>query len=500
LRKMYDTDHLFVTFFQNISIMVSVMYLASLVYKFSVYRLSPAWKEALFILLAIGSGWITMRYGLVISDSARFDLRFMAIIVAPMFVRRQRSILIIGLGIGVGRLTFGLDLAAAVGFVNIIAMSLLCIAVVRWAERRKKGFYAKMTAIIVSIHLAHVVVIALSGVLPPRFYLLHVAPGSIVLGLALSFGFVLIVRELTVEAERKFQLKVYNDRLIEQNVIAEQRAAELQAAKKELEQKNEQLLLASRYKTDFLANMSHELRTPLNSMLALSQMLEDNPEGRLSSEEVRYASIIHSSGKDLLGMINEVLDLSKIEAGRMDLHITAFSVSDMLEHLNCSFGPLAAQRGLQFTVSEGAGVPGTIFADGQRLQQILQNMLSNALKFTERGRIGLSVYPVECARGGSAGTARSERWLAFSVDDTGIGIPEDKREAIFEAFFQADGTISRQYGGTGLGLAISRRFAALMGGWIGLESEEGAGSRFTLYLPWEVVTGGEIEAFGHAYG
>ncbi len=204
----------------------------------------------------------------------------------------------------------------------------------------------------------------------------------------------------------------------------------------ELEKKNEQVMLASRYKSEFLANMSHELRTPLNSMLVLSQLLEENSDGNLSADEVRYAQIIHTSGKDLLKLINEVLDMSKIESGHMDTHRTEYDITELLLYLNDSFEPLALQKNIQLRVERCDGVPEAIHADGQRILQILTNMLANAIKFSQDGRIVLKVYHEPYLQGIVNGENITGEWLAFSVEDNGIGIPADKHTSIFDAFQQ----------------------------------------------------------------
>ncbi|MFL5345206.1 MAG: response regulator [Hyalangium sp.] len=251
----------------------------------------------------------------------------------------------------------------------------------------------------------------------------------------------------------------------------------------------EQLALASRYKSEFLANMSHELRTPLNSLLILAKVLSENAERRLSPREVEYAKTIHASGTDLLHLINEVLDLSKVEAGKMRVEPADVSLSEVKEFVERSFRHVAEHKGLGFSVSLGAGLSSGLYTDPQRLNQVLKNLLSNAFKFTHSGRVELRVTPVEhpSRRFESEVLKRAERVLAFSVVDTGIGIPADKQRLIFEAFQQADGTTSRKYGGTGLGLSISLAMTRLLGGELYVDSQLGQGSTFTLYLPQRYI-------------
>ncbi|MCY1270191.1 Sensor histidine kinase RcsC [compost metagenome] len=257
--------------------------------------------------------------------------------------------------------------------------------------------------------------------------------------------------------------------------------SERKAAEQQLRDQAEQLMLANRYKSEFLANMSHELRTPLNSILILSDQLRQNMAGNLSEKQTRHADIIHRSGSDLLQLINDVLDLSKVEAGRMQLRLEPLNVQDMLAELDGSLRPMAEIKGLRLSTHVQAGVPRVIHSDRVRLHQILRNLLSNALKFTEHGEVELSVELDPAA-------AIDEREvLCFSVRDTGIGIPEDQHERIFQAFQQIDGSTSRRFGGTGLGLAITRQLVLALDGDITLESVPGRGSRFIVRMPVAVA-------------
>ena len=262
------------------------------------------------------------------------------------------------------------------------------------------------------------------------------------------------------------------------NTQLEEQAQQLEAQRDDLarfsaavELKARELEQASQYKSDFLANMSHELRTPLNSLLILSKLLGDNPAGNLTDEQVKFAHTIQSSGNDLLNLINDVLDLSKIEAGHLQIRPETVSLSRLTAELGQLFQPIATERKLQLVIAVAPGCPDAITTDRQRLEQILKNLLSNAFKFTEAGTVNLSVRRVGSDR------------IALAVTDSGIGIAEDQQAGIFEAFRQADGTISRKYGGTGLGLSISRELARLLGGAITLESTPGKGSTFTITIP-----------------
>ncbi|WP_247746592.1 HAMP domain-containing protein, partial [Streptomyces oryzae] len=262
-----------------------------------------------------------------------------------------------------------------------------------------------------------------------------------------------------------------------------QRSDELQRTNAELEEKAALLASSSQYKSEFLANMSHELRTPLNSLLILARLLADNPDGRLSEQEVDFATTIYRSGSDLLQLINDILDLSKVEAGRMDVRPKKLPLTKLLDYVHATFRPVTVDRGLAFDIGVGENVPRELYSDEQRIQQVLRNLLSNAVKFTSSGGVELRVDLVSGERFSEPTLRDAESVVAFSVKDTGTGIPPEKLSVIFEAFQQSDGTTSRRYGGTGLGLSISREIAGLLGGRIDVESTEGVGSRFTLYIP-----------------
>jgi CheY-like chemotaxis protein len=262
-----------------------------------------------------------------------------------------------------------------------------------------------------------------------------------------------------------------------------------------MEEKAEQLALTSKYKSEFLANMSHELRTPLNSMLILSRQLAENNDDNLSEKQVQFAETIHSSGSDLLSLINDILDLSKIESGMMGIEVSEVSVADVAKQLERSFHQLAKDKNLEFLIEPAEDLPPTIRTDDKRLQQILMNLLSNAFKFTEEGKVVLRVAPAPQDESYHLDSlTRAENVVAFSVSDTGIGIPTEKQRIIFEPFQQADGTTTRKYGGTGLGLSISREIARLLGGEIRVISTPGEGSTFTFYLPRNYVPAGATTA------
>jgi signal transduction histidine kinase/ActR/RegA family two-component response regulator len=288
------------------------------------------------------------------------------------------------------------------------------------------------------------------------------------------------------------QLQEKARQLSEQMHQVEFKNREIEQARAALEEKAEQLSLSSRYKSEFLANMSHELRTPLNSLLILARLLADNVGGNLTPKQVEFARTIHSSGAELLALINDILDLAKIESGTVTLNIAQERFADVSEYCERTFRQVADDKALEFSVAVDPQLPVSIETDGKRVQQIITNLLSNAFKFTSRGRVVLQIDAA--TRGWSAGhpvLEQAAQVVGFSVSDTGIGIPPNKQRLIFEAFQQADGTTSREYGGTGLGLSISRELARLLGGEIRVTSTPGQGSTFTLYLPLHYEAGGE---------
>jgi HAMP domain-containing protein/signal transduction histidine kinase/CheY-like chemotaxis protein len=289
------------------------------------------------------------------------------------------------------------------------------------------------------------------------------------------------MRRTNLELEEKARL------LAEQNRKVEEKNREVEQARIAVEEKAQQLALISTYKSEFLANMSHELRTPLNSLLILAKLLAENNEMNLSSKQVEYAKTIHASGGDLLALINEILDLSKVEAGKMQIEPRTVPFDDIVDFVERSFRPVADQKGLALHIECAPDLPATMRTDPQRLQQVLKNLLSNAFKFTDEGSVTLLVAVADTRAFATRTLGHAEHVIAFAVTDTGIGIPKDKQRIIFEAFQQADGTTSRHYGGTGLGLSISREISRLLGGEIRVVSQPGTGSTFTLFLPDEYV-------------
>jgi HAMP domain-containing protein/CheY-like chemotaxis protein/signal transduction histidine kinase len=290
------------------------------------------------------------------------------------------------------------------------------------------------------------------------------------------------LQQTNEELEEKARL------LQSQNEEVERKNREVENAKRQLEEKARQLALTSKYKSEFLANMSHELRTPLNSLLILAKLLADNPDNNLSAKQVDFAKTIHGSGQDLLTLINDILDLSKIESGMMNINLGDVSFGEITETTEKTFRQVANDKGLAFDIDRAPNLPRAVHTDATRLHQVLKNLLGNAFKFTEKGGVTLTME--SATTGWSHGHETLDRAagvIAFRVKDTGIGIAEEKQRLIFEAFQQADASTTRKYGGTGLGLSISREIARLLGGEIKVESSEGEGSTFTLYLPASYV-------------
>jgi len=291
------------------------------------------------------------------------------------------------------------------------------------------------------------------------------------------------------------ELRVSNDELAQKQISLQKQKDEIETSQKKLTVKAKELTLASKYKSEFLANMSHELRTPLNSLLLLSKGLADNRKGNLNESEVEDARIIHDGGHSLLSLINDILDLSKVEAGKLNVHIEELSIKTLVNNLKKMFNPVANSRSLEFKIELADGVPKTIISDRQRVEQILRNLLSNAMKFTEQGCVTLSIDLAKADTRFVHSDLCADRAIGLSIIDTGIGIPSHKIQEIFEAFQQEDGSTSRKFGGTGLGLTIARELTRLLGGEIQLQSKQGEGSCFTLYLPYELTQSSLDENF-----
>ncbi|TDF97154.1 sensor histidine kinase [Paenibacillus piri] len=460
-------------FIMNICILTTLTYTAMLVHKYVLSQASGLLKYVFSVVLAIGAGWLTMYFSFNLGPDIKFDLRFVPLIICTLAYSNPLTLLVIGAGIGAARLTFGLQSAAWAGCWNLVLLGVLCMILNIVLKRVGWRFWEKMTVIIVSVNLMNCLNVAMLGTIPFHLFVTDIAPIILPISIVLSGFFVFMLRDFQIERLRVAELQFAHDSLQKQT-------DQLMEARQALEEKAGQLMLSSQYKSEFLANMSHELRTPLNSIIALSQFISDQekPTGE-QSETSEYAAIIHASGQELLRLIDDILDLSKVEAGRMEILNEEVIISEVTYVLQYHFRHMAEQKGLQFTVQLEPELPAFIYTDALRLQQILRNLLSNAFKFTATGSVKLHVWKPEREQTGHPGS-----WIAFSVRDTGIGIAEPMQEPIFEAFQQADGSISRKYGGTGLGLSISRALAELLGGYLELSSAAGEGSTFTLFLPY----------------
>ncbi|MDF2959351.1 MAG: sensor histidine kinase [Paenibacillus sp.] len=459
-------------FIINICILTTLTYTAMLVHKYLLSQASGVLKYVFSVLLAISAGWLTMVFSFNLNSDVKFDLRLVPLIICTLAYSNPLTLLVIGVGIGLARLTFGLQPAAWVGCWNLMLLGLLCMGLNIWLRRMKWSFWAKMTVIILAVNIVNCINIAIFGTIPRKTYITEFVPVILPVSIVLSAYFVFMLRDFHIERRRVADVQIAHDSLQKQT-------GQLIETRKILEEKARQLMLSSQYKSEFLANMSHELRTPLNSIIALSQFIGEQDKQGESSETAEYAAIIHSSGQELLRLIDDILDLSKVEAGRMEILNEEVIIEEVIYVMQHHFRHVAEQKGLDFAIRLDPELPPIIYTDALRLQQILRNLLSNAFKFTANESVKLDVWKTAAGHLGLTGD-----WWAFSVSDTGIGIPEHMREPIFEAFQQADGSISRKYGGTGLGLSISRALAGLLGGHLELTSAAGKGSTFTLYLPY----------------
>ncbi|UQZ34644.1 sensor histidine kinase [Paenibacillus sp. PK3_47] len=458
-------------FFVNTAILITLAYLANLIYKHTITYAPDRIKKISWVVLAIFAGWISSIFGYRIEENVIFDLRFVPLIISALAYPQPFILIIIGVGTGLTRLTFGVNEAAVAGVLNLSILGFVCAALSLWMQKSNASAGYKRIMTILVVCVINQINILVFGVIPAREYITDIMPLTFPAGIILSMLFALIIRDFQLELLRTGQI-------VRANELLSAQTEQLHKNKIVLEERAKLLSQASQYKSEFLANMSHELRTPLNSIINLSQLIEEQDDSQSREETREYAAIIHRSGQDLLTLINDILDMSKVEAGKLEIVKEELNVSEIPELLSQQFRVAAQQKGLEFKISMHADVPPVICSDPQRVQQILRNLLSNAIKFTMTGYVSLNVRVSEEQEG-----ELRRRWIVFEVEDTGIGISAEKHELIFGAFQQADRMITRQYGGTGLGLSISNDLAGLLGGYITLQSEENQGSRFALYLP-----------------
>jgi signal transduction histidine kinase len=488
-------------FFVNISLLITLAYLFNLGYKYIFQHTSNRIKYILTISVFILAGMITMIFGLRMDQESFVDLRLVPAIVAVLVFPSAWAVVIICFGIGLACLGMNFDALGFSSFLNITLIGLAGAALQRWLKSVSWRFFWKSFIAVAGMNVLYSAGTFLSLSFIPSMTFYHywhsidmcVFPFRLVL----SGLFIFIIRDF-----QKEQLRV--DGLRTMNLLLRRQSRESRIAKREVEEKARELMLASKYKSEFLANMSHELKTPLNSIILLSQLIKDNEEERYEGEELRYADLINGAGNELLQLINDILDLSKVEAGKMDVFFEQVSLHDLIQILHQQFLPLAERKKLAFEIDIAPHVPLMIKTDALRLNQILRNLLVNAFKFTERGSIKLLVR-FEGGHGSALErTLPGRHWMrnlnlaawgipvkkripaqriSFIVVDTGIGIEPEKQQQIFEAFAQEDGAINRKYGGTGLGLSISLQLSRLLGGSLSLESVKGEGSKFMLKLP-----------------
>lgn len=458
-------------FVLNMGMLITIAYLASVFYKYVVIRASSRVKQICSLFVLIFAGWISTVFGFQLNDEVVFDLRFVPLIVAVLTYRQPYSVIIVGVGIGLTRLTFGINDATVAALINMSILGVLCAGLNIWMRRSDYRLIVKGVIVILIVNVVNSVNIAIVGVIPATYFFSHIMPYTLPVGILLSLIFSFILRDFQNEQNRILLIQSTNRLLSVQK-------EELQKAQIVLEDRAKQLSIASQYKSEFLANMSHELRTPLNSVINFAQMIGENGDTIEQEDVVRFATMIEHSGQELLTLINDILDLSKVEAGRLDIVLEDISIAQLTEDAMNHFQLVAEKKGVELQLVKKPGLPETLWSDPQRVQQILRNLMSNAIKFTHRGKVTLTVSTKQMKKSGIL-----NQWIVFSVQDTGIGIAEDKHQSIFEAFQQADGSITRKFGGTGLGLSISRDLARLLDGSIELKSAEGKGSTFSLYLP-----------------
>ncbi|GGN99717.1 ATP-binding protein [Saccharibacillus kuerlensis] len=456
-------------FVQNMAVLVTCAYIANLIYKYMIFRTSGLVKYISSVLLLIAGGWAAMLFGFPLLEGVILDMRLVPLLIAIFVYKRPPIVFLVGLGIGLTRFIFGWNEAAVAGFINLTLLGVAGALLNVWLRRKTWSFGRQVSIVIVLMNLLNCVNIFIFGVLPKDYYLSHILPYTLPTSIVLCGLFAFILRDFQKDQQRAVALE-------EANALLQKQAEELGKNKIILEERAKQLLLASQYKSEFLANMSHELRTPLNSIINLAQFISDSAEDTPSDEMARYGQLIYHSGEDLLKIISDILDLSKVEAGKLEIVNEAISLTEIPNWLGPYFELTAQRKHLEFDIRIGDGLPDTIHSDPQRVQQILRNLLANAFKFTEKGRVELSIYKAEEPQ-------LKGEWVVFAVRDTGIGIPPEKHFTVFEAFQQADNQVAKKYGGTGLGLSISRDLSRLLGGFIRMESVEGEGSTFSLFLP-----------------
>jgi len=371
-------------FFINLSVLITIAYLFNIGYKYLFPSISGRMKQIISVFVFILAGWLTMLFGLQVGEIHLFDLRFVPLIMAILVFTRPSIFVLIGIGIGVGRLMYGLNETSWAGCMNMALLGVFAAAINAFLQAVDWRFVWKTAVAVILINILNAFDVAMMGSIPFGEYWREVAPITLPLSTLLSGFFVFMIRDFHKEQQRI-------DELRGMNIILRRQTKELREAKRDLEEKARQLMLASKYKSEFLANMSHELKTPLNSILLMSQLIRDNDDERYGMDEVRYGEIINAAGNELLQLINDILDLSKVEAGKMDIVIEPISPLDLVQMLQAMFQPMADQQSLSFVVDIAEDVPYTMYTDALRVNQIMRNLLVNAFKFTEQGSVTLRV-------------------------------------------------------------------------------------------------------------
>lgn len=469
-----------IMFFMNLGMLITVAYVGNVIHKYIFANTSKEVNYILSIILIVFAGWVSMFFGFQIGETVIFDLRFIPLLIATVIYRNPLTLILIGCGIGLLRLSFGLNPASIAGMINLILLGILCAGLNIWMQKSTYRLYVKALIVIFVVNIANCINIAIFGVYPFMFYMTHIVPITLPICIVLSCIFALILRDFQLEQRHKLALKEANQLLMKQK-------DDLHQVKLNLQERAEQLALASKYKTEFLANMSHELRTPLNGIINFAQLITESEDS--SADSKQYGSYIYRSGQDLLQLINDILDLSKVEAGRLEILHEEVSVHEFPDLMQVQFQHIANEKNIEFHIEMEPTVPNVIYSDANRIGQILRNLLANAFKFTSEGVVSLSIEMEKDSKDSIKGSIVSNdnnkamSWIIFHIIDSGIGVPEDKRSLIFEPFQQADGSISRRFGGTGLGLPISCNLARLLGGCIRYTNRSEGGSMFSLYLP-----------------
>lgn len=457
-------------FFINISILITCAYLFNLVYKNLLVRFSFELKYGLTVLLFILAGYLMMffsfeiRTGIPDAPTVRLDLRFLPVILGLVVLSRPGTFLAMGIGIGILRLTLGWDLVGFYGLITSVCIGLAAEGIAfRFRMQPQLSFWRKAVVSILIVNVLRVISVCVVNLLPLKKFLFEIFPVYFPVNMAVSFLFIYMIRDFQIEQQRV-------DTVTRANRLLRIRTEDLNQAKQELEAKAILLETASRYKSEFMANMSHELKTPLNSILLLSQLQSE--EDTTVQDRIKYGQLIYQSGNELLSLVNDILDLTKVESGKLEILEDRVCLAEVCRSMEEMFRPLAESREIGYRVTVHGEEQVWIWTDPMRLNQILRNLLGNAFKFTEKGWVSLDLT-----------VDPENREAVFRVADTGVGIDAEKKGLIFEAFRQEDGSINRKYGGSGLGLSISRQLAERLGGRIELTSEKGKGSCFTLRLP-----------------